>query len=158
MASSSSKRLVSFRLTRAQHAALLAWAARKSPDAVPSEHEAAKVIVLQRLVGDGVMTENGEVAVRTVKPARKPITGRSLRSAREARALTQQQLSEVFNIPRATLAKWETGAKRVPARLASIVLKWMESGEAPDELELERRERPTAWTYLLADKLIGDDE
>jgi DNA-binding transcriptional regulator YiaG len=149
---------VAFRFTTLERAALLAWAARRFPDAVLSGHEAAKVIVLQRLVDDGVLDDKGKLTVPAAKLQKERISGSNLRTAREARGLTQQELADKLGVLRPTLAMWETGAKHVPARLAEIVIRWMKTGKDPDAEVLEKRERRTAWARLLDDRLIGDDE
>lgn len=157
--SASSKRVV-FRLTAAQYAAFGPWARTAFPDAAPSENDAAKAIVLQRLVEDGFLTSDFHPARRLSGDRRRTIqvTASHLQAAREARGLSQAGLAKILAVPRSTLSLWETGAKRIPAHLAPVVVRWVETGEVPRVEELERRERPTVWARLLEDKLPGDDE
>jgi DNA-binding XRE family transcriptional regulator len=151
---------IAFRLTAAEHSALLAWAGQTFPDAVPSDHETARGIVLQRLVHDGALTQGGEVRanLQVRKPRPRAISGKRLRAARERAGLTQATACRLFGVARPTWTLWESGTKHVPARLAALVQTWIDSGNVPKAGELENRERRTAWARLLDEKLIGDEE
>ena len=136
----------------------MAWARKRFPDERIGGHEAARAIVLRRLVADGALNPEGKLVGAMPKTARLTVSGARLRGARAKRALTQQELASVFGVPRSTLALWESGAKKVPSRLTTVVDRWIVSAEAPDEGELEKREPRSRWQRLLDDDLLPDDE
>lgn len=54
------------------------------------------------------------------------ITVSALRRRRERLGLTQAQLAEAMGVTWNTVARWETGQRRIP-KIASILLRYLES-------------------------------
>ena len=136
----------------------MAWCRINFPDASPSVPEAARTILIMHLKKEKLLTEAGKRAAPIPRPAPNAVSGDALRTARTTRELTQQQLADLFQVPRSTLALWESGQKRVPRRLLPLVRQWVDDGTTPDATDLERREPRTVWEHLLADDILADDD
>lgn len=158
MERSRSQKQISFLLTAAEQRALVAWARTKFPDERIGGHEAARAIVLQRLVVDGALNSDGKLIAAVQTRAPVTVSGARLRAERDKRALTQAELASILGVPRSTLALWEGGAKKVPSRLAAVVDRWIVSAEAPDVGELEKREPRSRWQRLVDDDVLPDDD
>jgi DNA-binding XRE family transcriptional regulator len=152
VAKSSSNQQLAFRFSATEMRALRAWISRSYSGNAPSIHEAARAIVMQRLLADGLLAGGGSSTVAGARATTKrapSVSGQKLASARSKRGLTQAQAASLFGVPRSTLALWEIGAKQVPARLVDVVAGWIVTGIAPAAEEIERRERRTVWARLL---------
>lgn len=50
----------------------------------------------------------------------------TIREARLSAGLTQQRMSEVFEIPKRTIENWEAGIRKPPAYVEKLVLRELE--------------------------------
>jgi len=111
-----------------------AWKATEDP----VEAERAREALKAEARGETVVDESS-----------RPLRHR-LRAARLERGLSLAETGKLFGVSHAALSKWETGTepdeedgrvrgKPIPAELVPLVLRWVETGEAPAEENLAAR-------------------
>jgi len=105
------------------------------------------------LADKGVMTHRVRVERAAPQGAPAPahrvgLEGEELRvrlhAERRKRNLSQAQVAVLFGVSKMALSNWETEKKPIPAELEALVLRWVETGQAPTAEELaSRRNRRT---------------
>lgn len=81
-----------------------------------------------------------------------------LHAERKKRKLSQEDVAVLFGVTRQALSTWESEKKPIPAELEGLVLRWVETGQAPTAEELASRRNRRAGVNPRTGKPWKDDE
>ena len=81
-----------------------------------------------------------------------------LHAERRKRNLSQAQVAVLFGVSKMALSNWETEKKPIPAELEGLLLRWVETGQAPTAEELASRRNRRTGVNPRTGKPWKDDE
>lgn len=119
------------------------------------------------LADKGVMTHRVRVERAAPQGAPAPahrvgLEGEELRvrlhAERRKRNLSQAQVAVLFGVSKMALSNWETEKKPIPAELEGLLLRWVETGQAPTAEELASRRNRRTGVNPRTGKPWKDDE